>query len=195
MMLLRAAMAVSTLSTVVGVGPMASARPLPRVFVVNGIGGSTLVKTSVHPHGHSYNSCPNPLVYMSGGCYRRVSDPFDKYYKFRPSSISVSADGSDDLSNIDWTIWGPTKAAGSGLQFVRCWPPLSWLKAHPGNGGWPLTAGVPYARCTGGSGAEDSFAEPVAIHLSLPVETAHGPVFTLLTTTWRGFSLVLPPAS
>jgi hypothetical protein len=173
----------------------ATAQPLPRVFVVYGVGGETLVKTTVRPHGQSYNSCPAPLVYLGGQCYKRVPEPFDQVYKLRPSSITVSADGDEDLSSIDWTSWGNVQAGGSGLQFVRCWPSLSRVKAHPGTGGWPLPPGMPYARCPGGSGAEDSFDQPVTIRLSVPVETAHGPVFTMLTTSWHSFELVLPPAS
>jgi hypothetical protein len=41
---------------------------------------------------------------------------------------------------------------------------------------------------------QDGFAAPVTIHLIMPVETAHGPVFTKLTTSFRGLSLDLPPA-
>lgn len=187
---------IAFLSVGVAFGPVAvAAPPLPRVFVDSGVGGSTLVKTQVRPHGHSYNSCPAPLIYLSDACWKNVPDPFDEVYKLRPLSISVSADGSDDLSNIDWVSWGQLKALGSGLQFVRCWPPESWLKKHPGSGGWPLPPGVPYGRCPGGSGVQDSFSEPVAIHLSMPVETAHGPVFTLLATSWKDFSMVLPPAA
>ena len=107
----------------------------------------------------------------------------------------MSEDGSNDLSNIEWLQWGQASALGSGLQFVRCWPSLARIKAHPGTGGWPLPYGVPYPECPGGSGIQDSFTEPVTVHLSMPVETANGPVFTKLTTSWKGTSAVLPPAA
>jgi hypothetical protein len=175
--------------------PAASAQALPRVFVDFGVGSSHPVKTTVRPHGDTYNSCPSPLLYLGGSCWKSVPDPFDTDYKIRPTYISQSADGSNELSNIDWLQWGPIGATGSGLQYVRCWPPVSRVSRSPGTGGWPLPPGVPYKDCPGGSGIQDGFEVSVVIHLGNPVLTANGPVFTTLSTSFKHYACCLPPAT
>jgi hypothetical protein len=96
--------------------------------------------------------------------------------KVRPGTISLSADGNGFLSGLVWSTWTSTAAAASGLQSVRCFGDSTDPNCFSGRIGYTV---------------------PVEVHLSVPVSTPRGIVFTVLKVARRGHTrtVCLPRAA